>query len=244
MEEPKVISSAYEEIEPGMFVLKGSEPYPEGPYVYTVKLVSKMKQWSFNPDQESPKAIMCEDDVVMYIDDVPEEIAAKVVELHNEGKSIEDIGEYLANDNGCFTDSREFIMENITNFQKLSEVENNQNLTPGAAGSAPHGPQGIQGPEKPLSQQQRAAITRKANAAKKLEQQGGNGGKTTVPKKASTKDAIRDLEDKIALLKVLDAAPSLEIPLGIGKAGREIMIEFQKEQDAVVQKYIGRIQKM
>lgn len=191
-----------------------------------------MNQWVFNPEQEGPKAIMDGTEVVMYIDDVPEETAAKVVELHNAGKNPEEIEAYLAQDNGVFTDTREFLMEQINAYVKL---------TSGDAGAAPlpavnNGPE----PEKPLTPQQRAAITRKANAAKNAPK----NAPATAPKKGTVKDAIKDMEDKIALLKILDGAPVLEVPPGLGKAGREMMIEYQKEQEALAQKYINRIQKI
>lgn len=198
-----------------------------------------MNQWIFDPEMESPKAIMDGTEVVMYIDDVPEEIAAKVVELHNEGKTPEEINAYLEQDNGCFTDNREFIMEQITNYIKLSSGEAPVLVPP--AGPQANG--GSPEPDKPLSPQQRAANTRKENAAKNAAKNPAPAAASTV-KKATVKDAIKDMEDKITLLKTLDSAPALEIPTGLGKAGRELLIEFQKEQEALAQKYITRIQKM
>lgn len=191
------------------------------------------EMWKMSPEEAGPRAIMNGEEVVMYLDDIPEQIAVKVIVLHNEGKSIEEINAHLEQDNGCFTDQREFIIEQITAYA---------NLTSGEQPPLPVPQPPAQQPEKPMSQQQRAAITRKKNAAAKAEQAGK--GATAAPKKLTTKDAIKEMEDKIALLKTLDAAPALEIPQGLGKTGRDLMIEFQKEQDALVQKYIGRIQKM
>ena len=217
-----------------------------------------MKQWELKEVPDSGLAITEEGEVVMYADDLNREVLAKIVEMHNAGKDSAEIDAYLLDEEKCTQDEREFIMENINNYIKLTNVSdtNSEVLQPGTDGgqasqtgndsgplSQPAAQQPGASPEPPvvLSPQQRAANTRKAN----LEKNGGAAGTRRLTdgpaKKPSTSKAIEEFQEKIDLLKVLDGAELLVIPSGLSVTGRNLLIEFQKEQDALVQKYIDLV---
>ncbi len=216
-----------------------------------------MKQWELKEVPDSGLAITEEGEVVMYADGLNREVLAKIVEMHNAGKDSAEIDAYLLDEEKCTQDEREFIMENINNYIKLTNVSdtNSEVLQPGTdqgqvsqtgndsgplSQPAPQQPAAQQEPPVVLSPQQRAANTRKAN----IEKNGGTGTRrlTDGPaKKPSTSKAIEEFQEKIDLLKVLDGAELLVIPSGLSVTGRNLLIEFQKEQDALVQKYIDLV---
>jgi hypothetical protein len=199
-----------------------------------------MNQWEIGMPSEDSPAIMEGEEVVMYFDTVNPDVMAKVVELYNAGKPTEDIEAYLLNEDNCDKDQREFIMEQIHAYIKLKNVSDQPVVQPAATNEgngtnaiiAAPGTQPI--PE--LTKGQRAAATRKANqlAAKK----------TTPAKKTDTVGVIKSLEEKIQLVRVLDATEVPEIPSGISKEARELMVAFQKENEVLVQKYMDKIQKL
>lgn len=200
-----------------------------------------MKDWQLVETPNSGPAIMDMNtqDTVMYIDDIDPEVIKSICEMYNSGMTIEWISAALANNNGCFTDQREFIMENINAYIKLTTMTegtviqepkiNTQDTNPQGDGNG-----GIQ-PET-LTRGQKAAQTRKANAA----------GSSTSKKTGSSvaQDAIKGLEDKIHLIKLLDSAEVIEIPSGMDKTGRELMLEFQKEQQGLIDTYLDKVQKL
>ena len=226
--------------------------------ILNIKTNNTMKQWELKEVPDSGLAITEEGEVVMYADDLNREVLAKIVEMHNAGKDSAEIDAYLLDEEKCTQDEREFIMENIINYIKLTNVSdtNSEVLQPGTDGgqasqtgndsgplSQPAAQQPGASPEPPvvLSPQQRAANTRKAN----LEKNGGAAGTRRLTdgpaKKPSTSKAIEEFQEKIDLLKVLDGAELLVIPSGLSVTGRNLLIEFQKEQDALVQKYIDLV---
>jgi len=59
----------------------------------------------------------------------------------------------------------------------------------------------------------------------------------------STSEFIKVMEEKIEMVKILDQVSMPELPGGMTKGNRDIMVEFQKEQAALIAKFMERIQK-
>lgn len=202
-----------------------------------------MKDWQLVDIIGSSPAIinMNTQDTIMYVDDIDPEVIKSVCEMHNSGMIIEWISEALANNNACFTNQREFIMEQITAYEKLTNMTEGM-LEPITTIHNSNG-NGAQNQDKPqetllqqkeLSRGEKAAATRKANAAGKT----GN----SISKKQGTVDAIKMLEEKIQLIKLLDAAEVLDIPIGLTKSSRDLMTQFQKEQQDMIDSYLEKVQ--
>ena len=84
--------------------------------------------------------------------------------------------------------------------------------------------------------------TENAPIEKKTRQRRITDGKASI-KIQSTDDFIKIMQEKIEMVRILDAVSSPDIPLSFSKTNREIMLEFQKEHGALVSKYMERIQK-
>ena len=200
-----------------------------------------MKEWQLAETPDSGPAIMEGQEVVMYVDDLNPEVMAKIAELHNAGKTTEELDAYLLDEEKCDQEQREFIMEQIVAYLKLTTVSETatvqkpqvqpQGSGDGSIAPTPQPQQQPNQPQPPLTPQQRAAITRRQNA-------------TAAPKKAGTAEAIKALEEKISLIKLLDGAEVLDIPTGLGKDARELMTAFQKEQQSLIDTYLEKVQKL
>ncbi len=191
-----------------------------------------MKQWELAETQESGTAIMEEKNIVMYLDDLDQSIMQSVVNLHNNGKSPEEIEAYLKTNEDIIDETqREFIIENINAYLKLTNMSETQELMEETAKL-----QGVTLTEKPLTRGEKAARTRKANAQNKPAK--------IKPGSSNAGIAIKALEDKIQLIKLLDGAEVIEIPSGLEKQGRDLMLEFQKEQQALIDSYLEKVQKL
>lgn len=232
-----------------------------------------MNQWKFNP-QEGDNAVSDNDEIVFYIDDLNPEVVAKIVEIQNQGIEIQadfvpQVDAYLAQEDRCSPDEREFVMEQINNYVKINAtpaetIANAQPQQPAAQGSpaAEEKPGETQTPQggntggtvnnddagKPgVQQQQPQASQRGGN---RRGQQAAAGATTTRrtttggAKVESTEELIKSLQDKIDLIKLIDTAQIIEVPAGLGKTARDIMTEFQKEQEALKLSYMERVKTM
>lgn len=209
-----------------------------------------MNKWIIAEVPEAGPAVMDAQEVVMYFDDIKPEVMTQVVGLQNNNPEISfltAIDTYLLDEEKCTQDEREFIMEQLVNYVKLTNVSDNE-LQPGAQpGQQDNGgvqptitpnPGATPEPTKELTRGEKAAATRKANQ----EKNGGARRLTDGPaKKASTSKAIEEYQEKIDMLKILDSVEVLAIPSGISATNRNMLIEFQKEQEALVQKYIDQV---
>lgn len=198
-----------------------------------------MKQWQLADTEESGKAIMEENDVVMYIDDLNPEMMAKVVQMHNEGKTIGEISLYLTPGSvDCTQEQHDYIIEQIDAYLKITNQPTNQPTDDKLALTIPTASQrNVPESEIPLTKQQKAALTRKANAAV------NNVGKK-LSGSTSAQNAIKALEDKIALIRLLDSAEVIDIPTGLDKSGRDILLEFQKEQQTLIDTYLEKVKNL
>jgi hypothetical protein len=216
-----------------------------------------MNQWQFNP-QEGDKAVSVvgNSEVVFYIDDLNPEVVAKIVEIYNNGNDVAKVDEYLKDEERCTQDEREFIMEQITTFIRLANGESPQ-VTANGGTPAPQ-PQPQQGgnneppftpdlqPQKqgePESQTPVKPEPPKRTVRRSGTQTPGNNAGTTG-KKANPDDVIKQLKEKIQLIEILSASEVPEIPTGLTKASRDIMVEFQERQEQLVAEFMDRIQKM
>lgn len=216
------------------------------------------KIWSFNP-HEGDHAVTAKsadpnatdgEDVVFYIDDLNPEVVTKVVEMYNADKTTQEIDAYLKDEERCTQDEREFIIEQIANYLKITSVEASGSVSTenGAVGtlnvSAPNqtpkeekkGEQVIP-PTPPPQQSTPDPVVKTRQKRSPVAPSGG-------AKKASAAERVKLYEDKIALIKLLDTAETIEIPTGLGKEARDIMQEFQKEQTEMLAKYLDRVDNM
>lgn len=218
-------------------------------------------QWNFNPHEgdtavTAPSTTPGEtQDVVMYIDELNPEVVAKIVEMHNEGKTCQEIDAYLTDEPRCTEDEREFITEQLVNYTKLTGEEEKQEVVgataqPGA--EADNASKPLHQPDpSPQPQQQGPDKTEdgkeKDKDGKEKVKRGPNSRTRTTggEKKMSTEDYIKSLQEKIELTRLLDAATDpFEVPAGLSKSSRELMVAYQEEQEALTEKYINLIQKM
>lgn len=65
----------------------------------------------------------------------------------------------------------------------------------------------------------------------------------SVSAKVSPSDYLKILQEKMDIVRLLDAVEMPEIPTALTKANRDIMIEFQKEHTGLIAKYMEKIQK-
>lgn len=209
-----------------------------------------MKNWIYS---KGNSAVRCLNkgsmDVVMYVNDVNPDVIAEVVRLYNAGNTLDDIKNYLADEDNCNTDEYEFITEEISNYLKLTKVETqtemenqNQNV-PFPDNLEQVKPSNIiLGTESaPIPVEQPVAEGAKEEKQKRQWTRRVTDGKSSF-KAQSTEDFIKVMQEKIEMARMLDAVDLPEIPSSMTKGNRDIMVEFQKEHAAMVTKYMQKIQ--
>lgn len=179
------------------------------------------------------------EEVIFYPNDIKSEVVENCLNIYNRIKDIKEVDEYLLNEEDCTSDDREFIIESLTNYinmntetvpQERPEVEAFINNTPM--------PQQQANPE--------AAMQAKTETAPEVKQKRQWTRRITdgpATKIGSTSDFIKVMEEKIEMVKILDQVTMPELPGGMTKANRDIMVEFQKEQSALIAKFMEKIQK-
>ncbi len=206
-----------------------------------------MSKWLFNP-QEGDQAISLEgsDDVVMYINDVHPEVITDVVERVNDDYSIKKIKDYLESDERVTPDEVEFIMEAVEDWYKnppndVKTVVAKEEVIEVEEDSRPMTQQesdkalSHSGGQLPVAE----VKTRKQKTVKSVSAPG--------KKKLSIEEQVAYLQEKIELLKIfneLENQESVRFPENLSKPGRDIMISFTKEYDALIAKYVEEIQSM
>ena len=202
-----------------------------------------MKNWIYS---KGNSAVRCLNkgsmDVVMYVNDVNPDVIAEVVRLYNAGNTLDDIKNYLADEDNCNTDEYEFITEEISNYLKLTKVETqtemenqNQNVSfPDNLEQEDAQVQDNQNNSQPLPEPEKKE--------KKTYQRRMTDGKSPAFKPQSAEDFIKVMQEKIEMARMLDAVTLPEIPSSMTKSNRDIMVEFQKEHAAMVVKYMQKIQ--
>lgn len=80
------------------------------------------KQYQYTPEAgDNAISEIGTDDIVLYVDDINKDVAHMVVQLHNEGKSIQDIQKILDKDERVTLDEADFIVEQLAAYLKISE---------------------------------------------------------------------------------------------------------------------------
>jgi hypothetical protein len=179
-------------------------------------------------------------DTVMYVDDVNPDVIDRIVKMYNAGKNTKEIEQYLLNEELCTQDEREFIMENIVNYINLTDKMENQN-------------QNQEQNQFPDNLDQVAVQTRtqvppveqekkEETKEKRVYQRRVTDNRSSF-KAQSAEDFIKVMQEKIEMAKMIDSVTLPDIPASMTKSNRDIMVEFQKEHNALVTKFMERIQK-
>lgn len=192
-----------------------------------------MNKWQVNNKSESPSvtdAITC--DLIFYIDDLDINTIEDIIEIHNAGQGAEAIDEYLLNNEKCTQDEREFIIESINNYLTLDIVDNTTTVHEVAGTNIAAFIPGFA--TEPGTSVPEPAKTKKTWSRKPID---------TSIKAVSPADYIKVLQEKMDIVRLLDAVEMPEIPTALTKGNRDIMVEFQKEHVALIAKYMERIQK-
>jgi hypothetical protein len=187
------------------------------------------------------------DEIVFHRNDVDPEVVENCLNIFNRLQSITEVDEYLLNEEKVNSDEREFIIETLAS---LIKTETETDMNPETV----HQVQGtgiaafIPGPT--ISKQQTPAPTvtpdpTAGTAAPERQKRQwtrritDGGSKPTQ----STSEFIKVMEEKIEMVKILDQVSMPELPGGMTKGNRDIMVEVQKEQAALIAKFMERIQK-
>lgn len=224
-----------------------------------------MQNWSFNPDK-GENAVSENDEIVFYIDDLNPEVVAKIVELQNanpNGDFRTQVDQYLESEDRCSPDEREFVLDQIDNYVKLSQASTDDVNNAGPQQPVQQGPgtdpasvvKPEPQPQQPstnanadkgtASEPQKPATTGNRRGSQTGNRTGGTGtGRATASKSVTSDELIKQLEDKIALIKLLDKTPEVEVPNGLGKTSREIMVDFQRDFSALKETYMERVKTM
>ena len=174
------------------------------------------------------------EEVIFYPNDISAEVIENSLNIFNRMRNIREVDEYLLNEENCTSDDREFIIESLTNYinmntetvnQTVETVETSGPTTPTVTPSIPK-------EEAPAvaEPKQKRQWTRRITDGPAM-------------KISSTSDFIKLMEEKIEMVKILDQVTMPELPGGMTKANRDIMVEFQKEQSALIAKFMEKIQK-
>lgn len=179
-------------------------------------------------------------ELVCYTDDIDPTVIEDIVEIYNAGQGIESIDEYLFNKDKCTQDEKDFIMESITVYLKSKQMDTTLiteqlplNTTPIAEDSLLNTLPGFLGTELGTP------VAEPVKAKKTWSRKPTDSSIKTV----SPADYIKVLQEKMDIVRLLDAVEMPEIPTALTKANRDIMLEFQKEHGALITKYMDKIQK-
>jgi len=216
-----------------------------------------MKKWIFDPAVNSAILEEATEEIVMYINDVHEEVIVKLVEMWNEEYSTFKIRQYLESDNRVTPEEVDFLMETVElaieeenknptiketspeyiaavdpikqNSEPVKEEYNVQIMEPITQIQVPQGAE-VQQIEPPIKAPRgRKAVTSNTGAKRKA---------------VSLEDMIQEMQSKIELAKVFQNLPEMPFPENLSKSGRDLMLGFQKEYKALIEKYIDEIQNL
>lgn len=174
------------------------------------------------------------EEVIFYPNDISVEVIENSLNIFNRMRNIREVDEYLLNEENCTSDDREFIIESLTNYISMNTETVNQTVET-VETSGPTTPTVTPEPPKeetpPVAEpKQKRQWTRRVTDGPAM-------------KISSTSDFIKLMEEKIEMVKILDQVTMPELPGGMTKANRDIMVEFQKEQSALIAKFMEKIQK-
>jgi len=185
------------------------------------------------------------DEIVFHRNDVDPEVVENCLNIFNRLQSITEVDEYLLNEEKVNSDEREFIIETLAILVK-TETETDMNpetvhQVPGT-GTAAIMPEvtTTQAPEPSVVQDPKAGTAAPERQKRQWTRRITDGASKPTQ---STSEFIKVMEEKIEMVKILDQVSMPELPGGMTKGNRDIMVEFQKEQAALIAKFMERIQK-
>lgn len=185
------------------------------------------------------------DEIVFHRNDVDPEVVENCLNIFNRLQSITEVDEYLLNEEKVNSDEREFIIETLASLIK-TETETDMNpetvhQVPGT-GTAAIMPEvtTTQAPEASVVQDPKAGTAAPERQKRQWTRRITDGASKPTQ---STSEFIKVMEEKIEMVKILDQVSMPELPSGMTKGNRDIMVEFQKEQAALIAKFMERIQK-
>lgn len=200
-----------------------------------------MTNWIYNKGNSSIRCLnKGQMDTVMYVDDVNPDVIDRIVKMYNAGKNTKEIEQYLLNEELCTQDEREFIMENIVNYINLTDKMENQNQNQ-EQNQFPDNLDQVAvetTTQVPPVEQEKKEETKE----KRVYQRRVTDNRSSF-KAQSAEDFIKVMQEKIEMAKMIDSVTLPDIPASMTKSNRDIMVEFQKEHNALVTKFMERIQK-
>lgn len=215
-----------------------------------------MKKWIFDPAVNSAILEEATEEIVMYINDVHEEVIVKLVEMWNEEYSMFKIRQYLESDNRVTPEEVDFLMETV----ELAIEEENKNPTiketsPEYIAAVDPIKQNSEPVEEEYNVQIMESITQiqvpQGAEVQQVEQpkaprgrKAGTSNTGAKRKTVSLEDMIQEMQSKIELAKVFQNLPEMPFPENLSKSGRDLMFGFQKEYKALIEKYVLEIQEL
>jgi len=222
-----------------------------------MKETTVVDQWSYNSKTDS--AILSgTGTVVLYVEDIKPEVIAELIQMHNTGSSTEQIQKWLDKHPDVTMDESDYIVEQMNNYLATNKNVETEKIYETVL---PNGNKVIDKEDKKYTEDAANSINtipniqptvgNIADTATNQEQKTDKPKQTrtkrstgTTTGKVSAEDLIKALQDKIELLQVFNAMEAPEVPSGVNKVARELIIEFQGEYEALVGKYLETISKM
>jgi len=206
------------------------------------------RKFTYSPET-GDNAVSEGDSIVFYIDDIKPEIITTVVEMYNSGSSVEQLGKYLDKADGVTLEESEYITEQITNYLKLAGDTQEETPVDGLtvtaeSGAISAGKGEVTNMTMPTEQKEAPVenIPGKVDGRKNRQPRTAQVSATT--KVQSPEDYLKLLEEKMLLTKTLATIQAPEIPTGVSKQGRELMLELNKEMTGMISKFMEKIQTM
>jgi hypothetical protein len=201
-------------------------------------------QWQFNKNEDN--AISTTDEsIVMYIEDINRDVVSDMVGLWNSGKTIKEIEKELSKDNRVTDNEIDYIIEQSSNWEKLNGTVTTENgaisagvgvitdTIPYKSGIDPI----VQTEEKLADVQKKAGTTKRAPRTAPVKQS---------TKMVSVEEIVAKMKEQILCIEYLNtiSIDADEFPANVGKAAREVLIEFQKEIESTKNLAIAAIQQL
>lgn len=195
------------------------------------------RKFEYNPEL-GDQAVSCNNEIVWYASDMNPEVVSKVVEMWNEGSTVVQIDKYMSNDLRCSDDERDHVVEQIELFMKLVENEPPVESSSGSVSAANGAVSSVTVPQTNMILNVADNVIEDAAGKVGVKKRGTKATPVSSSSKVSPEDYIKQLEEKIALMKLLAAIELPEIPTGITTGGRKLMVEMHKEFVEMRDRYI------
>lgn len=200
-------------------------------------------KWVFNYEAGDRSVKLENGKHVFYIDDIAPEVITEVVGQWNNGKSVKEIEKWLDKQDGVSFEECESIVESITNWEKTYSISpETVDISGKIASNVPMIEDNI-GPALSKEGAEAAKEQQKAVAEATKPKQTRTKA-TSTNKKLDVNDVKKLLQEKIEMLNVIDSLGCIEIPENLSTRSKLLLSDFVKEQDALKDKYLDRVQEM